>query len=90
LFLVPSTVLIAAAIPKLDLFISLVGALSSSCLALIFPPCIDLLVRAVDNELSAARWRFLLTKNIFIIVFGLVGFATGTYISIKRIVEELL
>lgn len=36
------TVIAAAAVPRLDLFISLVGALASSCLAVIFPAIIQL------------------------------------------------
>ena len=80
---------IAAAIPKLDLLISLVGALSSSSLALIFPPCIELLVRSGEDDLSSTRWTFLMIKNLFIIIFGLIGFVTGTYIAMKKIIENV-
>jgi len=88
-FLTTITFLIAAAIPKLDLFISLIGALSSSCLAVIFPPMIEMLVRYDDEKTSFKVWIFIIAKNAFIICFGFAGFLTGTYISSYRIYEEL-
>ena len=40
---------LAAAIPNIGLFITLVGAVSSSFLALIFPPFIDLVTHWPDK-----------------------------------------
>jgi len=72
----------AAAIPKLDLFISLVGAIGSSFLGVIFPAMLDIL----------ADWpnisRIRLTKDSVIIIFGLLGFVTGTWTSIERLIIE--
>lgn len=84
--------------PRLDLFISLVGALSSSCLALIFPPLIDLATGWSDSkeeeqeeeeERSKYRW-FWYAKNFAICIFGIVGFVTGTYASLKDIVNYFI
>jgi len=71
----------AVAIPRLDLFISLVGAFGSSFLGLIFPPILDLVVHWPKVS------TITLLKNLFIIVFGLAGFATGTYASVQEIVK---
>jgi len=70
----------AVAIPKLDLFISLVGAFGSSFLGLIFPPILDLVVHW--PKVSTAT----LLKNCLIIIFGSAGFVTGTYASVQEIV----
>ncbi|RWS13068.1 proton-coupled amino acid transporter 1-like isoform X1, partial [Dinothrombium tinctorium] len=86
--LVCITFLIAGAIPELDLFISLVGALSSSCLALIFPPVIEIFTYWPE-KLGKIDWTLLLLKNSLIILFGLLGFLTGTYASIVQIVNKL-
>jgi len=71
---------LAAAIPRLDLFISLVGAFGCSFLGLIFPPLISLIV--YWDTVSRAT----LIKNSLIIILGFVGFATGTYASIEAII----
>jgi len=80
----------AAAVPKLDLFISLVGALSSSCLALIFPPLIDLASGWNDKEdtdRADNSRRLWMLKNMCICTFGVIGFVTGTYASLRDIVS---
>jgi len=71
---------LAAAIPKLDLFISLVGAFSSSFLALIFPPLLEL----ITFWPNPSKWTMF--KDISIIVFGIIGFFAGTYASIESLV----
>ncbi|XP_078601873.1 proton-coupled amino acid transporter 1-like isoform X1 [Branchiostoma floridae x Branchiostoma japonicum] len=74
---------LAAGIPELGLFISLVGAFSSSALALIFPPLIELLVKYEDG----LHW-FVVFRNVFIFLFGFVGFLAGSYVSIEQIVDS--
>lgn len=83
-----STVLIAFAVPKLDLFISLVGAFSSSSLALIFPALLDTLTfwdqrKEESSQVGRSLW---LTKNCLICFFGIFGFVTGTYVSMSDII----
>jgi len=69
----------AVAIPRLDLFISLVGAFGSSFLSLIFPPLVNLIMYWPNVSKTT------LVKNSLVILFGLVGFSTGTYASIHEI-----
>lgn len=85
LILVSITFLIAATIPYLDLVIALVGALSSSTLALIFPPLFHIVTFWPDG-LGKCKW--MLVKNILIILFGLCGFFVGTFTTIQEIVRK--
>jgi len=81
LSLVLLTFALAAAIPRLDLFISLVGAVSSSTLALLAPAVID----TVTNWDSMTKLE--ISKNAFIFIFGFVGFVAGTFVSVLNIVK---
>lgn len=76
-----SSVLLAVLVPNLSSVISLVGALSSSTLALIFPPLIEA-ITFWDRGLSTGT----LIKDITIAIFGFVGFIFGTYVSIYEII----
>jgi len=79
--LVMLTFALAAAIPKLDLFISLVGAVSSSTLAMMAPAVIDTVTQG--ERLSWPR----AFKNAFLFLFGFFGFITGSYVSIRNIIK---
>lgn len=85
--LVVLTVVLAIIIPNLGGFISLVGAVCLSMLGLIFPAVIELVTFYENPGLGRYNWR--LWKNMFLVVFGLVGFVTGTYVSIQEIMAGL-
>ncbi|XP_026672201.1 proton-coupled amino acid transporter-like protein pathetic [Ceratina calcarata] len=81
------TVGVAIAIPNLGPFISLVGAVCLSTLGLMFPSIIEL-VTVWEQENGLGTWNWRLWKNLAIIMFGVLGFLTGTYVSIQEILEE--
>ncbi|XP_015928320.1 proton-coupled amino acid transporter 1 isoform X3 [Parasteatoda tepidariorum] len=83
------TFLMAIAIPNLDLLISLVGALASSSLALIFPPIIEL-VTVWNNNMSRKQLTLIIIKDAAIITFGIFGCVIGTYTAIREIVDKIL
>ncbi|KAJ8946516.1 hypothetical protein NQ318_004651 [Aromia moschata] len=82
-FLVFITFVFAIAIPNLGAVISLVGAFSSSALALIFPPLIEI-VTFWPDKLGTTNW--ILWKDIGIICFGFIGFFIGSYVSLLNII----
>lgn len=74
---------VAALIPNLGLVISLVGAIASSALSVIFPPICET-ITFWPNGLGRYKWRLIL--NIFLILFGFYVFFAGTALSISNIV----
>ncbi|KOC67447.1 Proton-coupled amino acid transporter 4 [Habropoda laboriosa] len=77
------TFILAEAVPQLGLFISLVGAVSSTALALIFPPIIEMVVCWQNASLGFCT----ISKDIVIVLIGLLGFVTGTYESLNSIIR---
>lgn len=74
---------LAEVIPALNAFISLIGALCSSGLALVFPPVIELVYAYGTSKGPSA---FVLGKNILIIIVAMFGLVTGTYESINKLI----
>lgn len=75
--------LLAIAVPNLGAVISLVGSVSSSALALILPPILEI-VTFWDAGFGKFNW--VLWKDIAIMIFGLLGFGFGSYVSMENII----
>lgn len=73
------------AIPNLELFISLFGALCLSALGLAFPALIQLCTYWYETRGTAKVW--LIVKNTLIVCFGLAGLVIGTYTSLSEIIK---
>lgn len=75
---------VAIAVPNLGLLISLIGAVCSTSLALVFPVIIECLVITRNGASMSCT---LVIKNIFIIFLASVGFISGGYESIRQITQ---
>ncbi|KAK3921177.1 Proton-coupled amino acid transporter-like protein [Frankliniella fusca] len=82
--LVLFTFLLAEVVPKLGLFISLVGALSSSSLAFFFPPLLDWCWRWRGG---LPVWRH--AVNAFTLLMGVLVTGWGTYSALREIIENV-
>lgn len=80
-----SAVLLAIAVPNLELFISLFGAFCLSTLGLAFPAIIEC-ATYWDYTEGYSRLAMLL-KNLILIIVGAAGLIIGTYTSMAAIVE---
>ncbi|XP_044748431.1 proton-coupled amino acid transporter-like protein pathetic isoform X2 [Coccinella septempunctata] len=78
------TFLLAIAVPNLGAVITLVGSFSSSALALIFPPMVEMLAYYPDKW---GPYKYILWKDVLIIIFGFIGFFFGTYSAVLNIMN---
>ena len=78
-------VALAAVVPRIDLFISLTGAVATSTLALIAPSIIHTTVFWEEFEGTSGKLK--LARNIFLLAFGILGMLVATVLSVRDIVE---
>ncbi|XP_051829667.1 proton-coupled amino acid transporter 1-like [Antechinus flavipes] len=81
--LVCITCSLAILVPKLDLVIALVGSISSSGLALIFPPLLEIII-FYSEGLSPLT----IIKDILISALGFGGFLIGTYQALYELIHS--
>ncbi|KAM5298596.1 proton-coupled amino acid transporter 2 [Ctenodactylus gundi] len=77
------TCVLAILIPRLDLVLSLVGSVSSSALALIIPPLLEILTYHSEGISSLT-----IAKDALISILGFVGFVAGTYQALDELIES--
>ena len=71
---------LSAAIPELDLVITLVGALGCTFLAVVFPTILEMVLFHEKNSTFSGKLIF--SKNCFILFVGVLGSVTGAYTTI--------
>lgn len=78
--------LIASTIPYLGLIISLLGTFCLSILGIAFPALMDICV-SWPHELGYRKW--VLWKNIVLIILAILGLIFGSYSSMSEIITDL-
>ncbi|XP_013189148.1 proton-coupled amino acid transporter-like protein CG1139 [Amyelois transitella] len=79
------TFVLAAAVPRLGLFISLFGALCLSALGMCFPAMMDFCCGWPDR---LGPGRIIMYKDILLFIIGLIGLVAGTYVALVGIVKS--
>ncbi|XP_032106045.1 proton-coupled amino acid transporter 3 [Sapajus apella] len=82
--LVCLTCVSAILIPRLDLVISLIGSVSSSALALIIPPLLEIVI-LYSEDMSYVT----IAKDIMISILGLLGCIFGTYQALYELTQPI-
>ncbi|XP_066199424.1 proton-coupled amino acid transporter 2 isoform X2 [Saccopteryx leptura] len=77
------TCVLAILVPRLDLVLSLVGSMSSSALALIIPPLLE-----ITTYYSEGMSPLTIAKDILISVLGFLGFVVGTYQALHELIQS--
>lgn len=77
---------LGSAIPRLELFMELVGAVCLSVMGLLLPSVLELVWRW-DKDLTAFHW--VVWKNAVICVFSLVAMVSGVAYAIIAMIEKL-
>lgn len=80
-------VMLAVAIPNLELFISLFGALCLSALGLAFPALIEYCT--FSKQTRGFAKVIMVTKCVLIALIGAAGLVIGTYTSLEEIIKTL-
>lgn len=76
---------LAIAVPDLEPFISLVGAVFFGSLGLFVPAFIEIVFLQANGNFGAMQWK--LFKNVFLMLFALVAMFAGAFVSIQHIIE---
>lgn len=84
--LVSLTFIVAELVPNLTLLLSLVGSVFCSVLSFIFPILIDFVV--MHNQQNGVGWKTW-AKNIFILLFSIVGSSAGAYVSLREVFNQM-
>lgn len=79
------TFVLAAAVPRLGLFISLFGALCLSALGICFPVIME---ACAAYSAKGGPSHLLLLKDVLLFVVGVVGLVAGTYTALLSIVKS--
>ncbi|CAL1526827.1 unnamed protein product [Lymnaea stagnalis] len=74
---------VSVVVPHLDLLMSLIGSLCGSMLSMITPAIVEMITLYEDGRLGPLT----IAKDFGIIIFGLLGLATGTYTSLLDIIH---
>ncbi|XP_039095374.1 proton-coupled amino acid transporter 3 isoform X3 [Hyaena hyaena] len=82
--LVCLTCVSAILIPRLDLVISFMGSVSSSALALIIPPLLEI-ITFYPEDMSCVT----IAKDIMISILGLLGCVFGTYQALYELIQPI-
>uniref|UniRef100_A0A8D8WBX1 Proton-coupled amino acid transporter 4 n=1 Tax=Cacopsylla melanoneura TaxID=428564 RepID=A0A8D8WBX1_9HEMI len=79
------TFILAVLVPRLELFISLFGAFCLSALGIAFPGIIEMCVLWPDKF---GPCKFILIRDILLIIGGILALILGTFISLQDIVRS--
>lgn len=77
---------LAIAIPDLEPFIGLVGAVFFGSLGLFVPALIEIVYLQANENFGPMNWK--LYKNIFLMLFSVIAMFAGAFVSILHIVDS--